>query len=88
MEDLVIMTRPPAWKYAHVLLPGSGELRPRRCFFAIQQPNSRRTNCSAVHCFAGSRIKFTTALRIALSAAGGFITWCCTRLGRKHAGIF
>ena len=24
MEELGIMTRPPAWKYAHLLLPGSG----------------------------------------------------------------
>ena len=45
MEDLVIMTRPPAWKYAHVLLPGSGELR-RVVVLPIQQPNSQKTNCS------------------------------------------
>ena len=44
MEDLVIMTRPPAWKYAHVLLPGSGELR--RVVVFADTAASRKTNCS------------------------------------------
>lgn len=79
MEDLVIMTRPPAWKYAHVLLPGSGELR-RVVVFADTAAKLTEDELLAVIASQAARIKFHHGpWRIALSAAGGFIT--CAVLG-------
>ena len=73
MEDLVIMTRPPAWKYAHVLLPGSGELR-RVVVFADTAAKLTEDELLAVIASQAARIKFHHGpWRIALSAAGGFI---------------
>lgn len=57
MEDLVIMTRPPAWKYAHVLLPGSGELR-RVVVFADTAAKLTEDELLAVIASQAARIKF------------------------------
>ena len=84
MEDLVIMTRPPAWKYAH----GQRGTSPRRCFCRYSsQTHGRRT--ARRHCFAGCAHQVSPR-PLAHCALGsrGFYHLCCTRLGRKHAGIF
>lgn len=88
MEDVVLMTRPGAWKHAHVLLTGSGESR-RVVVFAHAAGRLTREELLAVLAQQLARVRGRhAAWRIAFNAAAGLLVCAFAGWGAQSPELF
>ena len=88
MEDVVLMTRPGAWKHAHVLLTGTGDNR-RVVVFAHAAGRLTREELLAVLAQQIARVRGRhAAWRITFNAAAGLLVCAFAGWGAQSPELF
>lgn len=83
LEDLVIMARPPLWKYAHALLVGTGKRRRVILFAHAAAKLTREEMLAIVAIPLGRTVMHHSPLRILFSAVAGFcVAWLLGAVSR------
>lgn len=76
LDDLVIMARPPLWKYAHALLVGTGKRRRVILFVHAAVKLNREEMLAIVAIPLGRTVMHHSPLRVLFSAVAGFgVAW-------------